>query len=271
MSTIRTRMGDGYAVEMTPDEVRADLQAGSADAVKSGKVPTLEEDEFDYLFDLFANPSRISGVERGHEVVLTKDGSVNTLYSAQLSSGVGLALSAASRASASSSAPSASTPWRSATPTTRSSRPSRSWRSRPWAWSRRCSRRSSRSSTAPCPTSASTPGPTGPFPNPADLLPRGEIEAARAAQMAMAEACKARHALRGAGTWPRWAPTASTSTRPPRPATPSSSPPSRRSSSWPPPPTWPSRSAWRPSSCSASTARSSTTARASPACGRTSR
>jgi dimethylamine--corrinoid protein Co-methyltransferase len=33
--------------------------------------------------------------------------------------------------------------------------------------------------------------PDGPFPNPADLLPRGEIEAARETQMAMAEACKA--------------------------------------------------------------------------------
>ena len=60
--------------------------------MKRGKVPPLEEAEIDWLFDLFANPSRIIGVEPGHEVVLTKDGSVNTLYSAQLSSGVGLPL-----------------------------------------------------------------------------------------------------------------------------------------------------------------------------------
>ena len=33
--------------------------------------------------------------------------------------------------------------------------------------------------------------PDGPFPNPADLLPRGQIEAAREAQMEMAEACTA--------------------------------------------------------------------------------
>jgi len=32
--------------------------------------------------------------------------------------------------------------------------------------------------------------PDGPFPNPADLLPRGEVEAARDAQMEMAEACR---------------------------------------------------------------------------------
>ena len=42
---------------------------------------------------MFACPSRIWGVERGHEAIVTKDGSVNTLYSAQLSSGVGLPLS----------------------------------------------------------------------------------------------------------------------------------------------------------------------------------
>jgi len=93
VTTILTRMGDGYAVEMTPEEVREDLAAGSADAAKKGKIPVLEPDEFDYLFDMFANPIRVWGVERGHEAVLTKDGSVNSLYSAQLSSGVGLPLS----------------------------------------------------------------------------------------------------------------------------------------------------------------------------------
>lgn len=93
MSTIRTRMGDGYVVELTPDELRADLEAGCADAVKRGKVPPLEEAEFDWLYELFAYKGRIVGVEAGHEVILTKDGSANTLNSAQLSSGVGLPLS----------------------------------------------------------------------------------------------------------------------------------------------------------------------------------
>ncbi len=43
MTTIRTRMGDGYAVELPAEEVRADLEAGSADAVRRGKVPPLED------------------------------------------------------------------------------------------------------------------------------------------------------------------------------------------------------------------------------------
>ena len=90
MSTIWTRMGDGAAVEMTAEEVRADMVAGSEDAAKKGKIPTLEKHEYDYLFEMFASPTRIWGVERGHEAILTKDGSTNSLYSAQPSSGVGL-------------------------------------------------------------------------------------------------------------------------------------------------------------------------------------
>ena len=65
MRPIKTRMGDGYDVEMTPEEVRADLVAGSEDAAKKGKIPTLDADDYDYLYEMFASPSRIWGVERG--------------------------------------------------------------------------------------------------------------------------------------------------------------------------------------------------------------
>ena len=93
MSTILTRMGDGYSVEMSVDELEADLVAGSDDAARRGKIPPLASDDYDYLIDMFRCPSHIWGVERGHEAVVTKDGSTNTLSSAQLSSGVGLPLS----------------------------------------------------------------------------------------------------------------------------------------------------------------------------------
>ncbi len=93
MSSITTRMGDGYTVTLTADEVRRDLSEGSEDAARRGKIPALDEREIDYLFDLFASPRRIVGVQRGHEAILSKDGCGNTLYSAQLSSGVGLPLS----------------------------------------------------------------------------------------------------------------------------------------------------------------------------------
>lgn len=93
MRTITTRMGDGHAVEMSREELRTDLEAGCADAVRKGKVEPLTESDYDYLTEMFASPSRIWGVSRGREAVLSKDGSTNTLYSAQLSSGVGLPLS----------------------------------------------------------------------------------------------------------------------------------------------------------------------------------
>ena len=86
-------MGDGRTVEMTLDEVRTDLGAGCADAVEKGGVEPLTESDYEYLVEMFASPSRIWGVARGNEAVLSKDGSTNTLYSAQLSSGVGLPLS----------------------------------------------------------------------------------------------------------------------------------------------------------------------------------
>ncbi len=88
MSTIMTRMGDGASVEMTRDDLRRDLIEGTEAAAKKGKIPTLTENELDYLEDMFASPSRIWGVERGHEAVMSKDGSVNTLCSSRLSSGV---------------------------------------------------------------------------------------------------------------------------------------------------------------------------------------
>ena len=93
MTTILTRMGDGYSVEMTPEELTDDLVAGSADAAKKGKIPPLTGADHDYLIEMFRCRSHIWGVERGNEAIVTKDGSTNSVYSAQLSSGVGLPLS----------------------------------------------------------------------------------------------------------------------------------------------------------------------------------
>jgi dimethylamine--corrinoid protein Co-methyltransferase len=86
-------MGDGYSGEMTPEEVREDLHAGSADAARRGKIAPLPDADIDYLYEMFLSPSRIWGVQRGHEAIVTKDGSTNSLYSSQLSSGAGLPLS----------------------------------------------------------------------------------------------------------------------------------------------------------------------------------
>ena len=87
-SHVITRMGDGSTVEMTRDELRQEFIEGSEFAAKKAKIPPLTENEIDYLVDMFAAPTRIWGVERGHEVVMTKDGCVNALNSSRMSSGV---------------------------------------------------------------------------------------------------------------------------------------------------------------------------------------
>jgi dimethylamine---corrinoid protein Co-methyltransferase len=89
VSMVLTRMGDGSTVEMTRDELRRDLVEGSEAAAKKAKIPALTENELDYLEDMFACPSRIWGVERGHEAIMTKDGGTNTLLSSRLSCGIG--------------------------------------------------------------------------------------------------------------------------------------------------------------------------------------
>ena len=93
MSTITTRMGDGATVQMSRDDLRRDLVEGTEAAAARGKIPPLCENELDYLEDMFASPQRIWGVERGHEAVMSKDGSVNTLCSSRLSSGIAAPIS----------------------------------------------------------------------------------------------------------------------------------------------------------------------------------
>ena len=69
-----TRMGDASRVEMTPSEIRADVEAGVAAAAKRAKVPVLAADEIDHLVDIFASSTRFSAVDVGDEVILSSDG-----------------------------------------------------------------------------------------------------------------------------------------------------------------------------------------------------
>ena len=70
-----TRMGDGAQVAMTRSEIRRELEEGTEAAAKRAKVPPLGPAELDHLLDLYASPSRFTGVDVGDEVVLTYDGS----------------------------------------------------------------------------------------------------------------------------------------------------------------------------------------------------
>jgi dimethylamine--corrinoid protein Co-methyltransferase len=66
-------MGDGSPVELTDAELRKDLEDGANDAADRGKVPSLTEEDYKYLMELFQRKDRFVGVDVGNEVVLTYD------------------------------------------------------------------------------------------------------------------------------------------------------------------------------------------------------
>jgi dimethylamine--corrinoid protein Co-methyltransferase len=84
MGTILPRYGDGTPVEMSADDIRKDLEAGTADAADRGNIPALDTAELDHLFDIFSSPHRFVGVEPGREIVLTYDGSPIKMLRAQV-------------------------------------------------------------------------------------------------------------------------------------------------------------------------------------------
>lgn len=84
MAKIMTRYGDGTPVEMSADDIRRDLEEGTADAADRGNIPGLDKAELDHLFDIFSSPHRFVGVEPGREVVLSYDGSPIKMLRAQV-------------------------------------------------------------------------------------------------------------------------------------------------------------------------------------------
>jgi dimethylamine--corrinoid protein Co-methyltransferase len=73
---IPTRMGDGTIAHLTPSELRADIEAGSALAAKRAKVPMLSAHEQAHLLEIYASPARFVGVDIGDEVILSCDGTI---------------------------------------------------------------------------------------------------------------------------------------------------------------------------------------------------
>lgn len=68
-----TRMGDGSIVYMTEEEIRADIEAGVADAVRRGKVEPLSGEDKGRLYEIITMPGAIVGVEPGMQVVTSSD------------------------------------------------------------------------------------------------------------------------------------------------------------------------------------------------------
>jgi dimethylamine---corrinoid protein Co-methyltransferase len=71
---IKTRMGDGWPIELSESDLRQDLEGGTTDAATQGNIEPLSEDELNYLFDICKSGDKMCGVERGREVVLSYDG-----------------------------------------------------------------------------------------------------------------------------------------------------------------------------------------------------
>jgi dimethylamine---corrinoid protein Co-methyltransferase len=73
MAKIFTRYGDGTSTEMSESELMQDLEEGTQDAAERGKIPSLSTDELKHLYNIFAAPYNFVSVERGNEVILTYD------------------------------------------------------------------------------------------------------------------------------------------------------------------------------------------------------
>jgi dimethylamine--corrinoid protein Co-methyltransferase len=92
-SKIRTRMGDGELVTMSPSEIREDIAVGTRDAAGKAGIPELTHEEQERLYEIIADPSRIVSVAPGDEVVVTDDGVPGSFYCGQDDSGAGIPLS----------------------------------------------------------------------------------------------------------------------------------------------------------------------------------
>jgi len=71
-----TRTGSGAPLRLTKEEIRSELEAGSSDAAEKAHVPGLTGDELDHVLEIMTEPTRIVSVDRGKEVVMTRDGGV---------------------------------------------------------------------------------------------------------------------------------------------------------------------------------------------------
>ena len=183
---IRTRMGDGELVTMSPEHVREDVLAGTEDAARKAKVAPLSEADRKALFDIIAEPSRTVSVAPGNEVVVTDDGCSMAFYGGQDSSGVGVPLSRLQAIMVYERACAADTTSMGHSDYSfKPVKPIVSYETSDYY-------NTSLQTTAPLlygaqPNMGLYFQPDGPYRNPADLLPRGKIEEAQQVQEQAAE------------------------------------------------------------------------------------
>lgn len=86
MDSFNTRMGDGSAVQLSAEEIKAELKSGTFDAADRGKIPELDAAELDYLFEIVTSPVNVTSVVRGKEIVTSSDsGAFKINYQANIS------------------------------------------------------------------------------------------------------------------------------------------------------------------------------------------
>ena len=71
-----TRSGSGVIIKMTREQISGDLENGSKDAADKGHVPELTSNELERVLNIMVEPTKIVGIERGKEIVLSRDGGV---------------------------------------------------------------------------------------------------------------------------------------------------------------------------------------------------
>jgi dimethylamine---corrinoid protein Co-methyltransferase len=183
---IFTRMGDGERISMAAKAVKEDLRLGTEDAAKVGKIPELNNEELDQLFEIFAEPGRTVSVPSGSELIGTDDGVGEALPASEADGGAGIPMSRLSSILAYERAVAADT----------ASMGHEDYSFKPVKAIIDYETQSyfdvSQSTTVPLfygaqPNLGLYYQPDGPFPNPADLFPHGKIAEAKKSQEDAAE------------------------------------------------------------------------------------
>ncbi len=79
MAKIFSRMGDGWATELSEAQLMKDIEDGTRDASERAKIAPLSDDDKKRLFEICKNTLKMAGVEKGNEVVLSYDGGTNKI------------------------------------------------------------------------------------------------------------------------------------------------------------------------------------------------
>lgn len=74
MAKAEIRLGDGELVAYSDAELERDIWQGTGDMAENSGLSPLSQEEVAYLCELFQSKHRMTGVDKGSEVVLTYDG-----------------------------------------------------------------------------------------------------------------------------------------------------------------------------------------------------